>query len=121
MSRLPHHSKNYGGKREGAGRKHAGFGQLTSETIEKANNADCHPVDFLLEMVADKNLTTRERGAAAQSLLPYVASRLASTEIQINGSLMDESEESLLSRLLSAQNQLVEQGLSVIEGEVVGP
>jgi hypothetical protein len=119
MTRISHHSSYWGGKRPGSGRKRGNVNRLTKETLEKASIAECHPVDFLLEMVADKSLTMRERGAAAQSLLPYVATRLSSAEIHINGSLSDEPEEQLVSRLLTAQNQLVEMGYSVLEGEAV--
>ena len=81
--------------------------------------AAVHPVDFLLDMLADTNLTMKERRAAAQSLLPYVATRLATTEVNVSGSLSDESEASLLNRLVSGQGQLVQLGLSVIEAEPV--
>jgi hypothetical protein len=121
MVRLKHHSNNYGGRREGSGRKRGGFNRLTKEVIEKALAAPVHPVDFLLSMVANESLSMRERGAAAQSLLPYVATRLSSAEIVVSNEIDGKSDQELRDRLLTVNKQLLELGQHVIDGELSEP
>ena len=121
MARLPHHSKNWGGKRPNSGCRgnNTGPNRMTKKAIAMAESANIHPFDYLLTVVADKTAQQRDRLSAAQAALPYCLTRLSSTEVNIKHALSDESEDMLVNRLLSAQNQLVELGLSVIEGEVV--
>jgi hypothetical protein len=117
MPRLPHHSSNYGGARPNSGRPKGSINKLTQDVIQKAMDAPVHPVDLLLRMVADKDLPMKERGNAAQALLPYVATRLTAAEINVTNELADKSPEELASRLLSINGQLQELGINIIDGE----
>lgn len=115
MPREPHHSPNWGGKRPGAGRPRGGFNELTRYALEKAAKATVHPVDFLLNMVGTEKLTMKERGATAQALLPYVASRLSVSEITVTNELENRSEGELVSMLAHAHQELASMGIRVIE------
>jgi hypothetical protein len=110
-------ANGWGGRRPGAGRKRGGFSRLTKETIEKALAAPCHPVDFLLQMVADEKLAMKERGAAAQSLLPYVATKLSAAEVTVTSEHEQLSEIQLIERMTTVQAQLRDLGVPIIEGE----
>lgn len=119
MARQPHHSKNWGGARPNSGRPKGSKDRDALTAIQKAAEAEVHPFDYLLSVVADKNAPQKMRVQAATVALPYCQARLSSTEVNIRHELTDESEEMLVSRLLSAQSQLVRLGLSVVESEAV--
>lgn len=119
MPRLPHHSSNYGGARPGSGRPKGTVTRLTERALEMAEKSKIHPFEYLLSIVSNKHAPQKDRINAAQAALPYCLTRLSSAEVNVNHALSDESEQALVNRLLSAQNQLVQLGMSVIESQAV--
>jgi hypothetical protein len=119
MARKSHHSSNWGGKREGSGRKLGGRNRMTQKALDMVAESDIHPLQYLLSVVSDKEAPRKDRLNAAQAVLPYCLTRLATTEINVNHSLSEESEEALVNRLMAAQNQLIRLGVSVIDSKAV--
>jgi hypothetical protein len=119
MARKAHHSPNWGGKREGSGRKLGGKNRMTQKALEMVAESDLHPLQYLLSVVSDTEAPRKDRLNAAQAVLPYCLTRLATTEINVSHSLSEETEEALVNRLLNAQDQLIKLGVSVIEAKAV--
>lgn len=119
MARQKHHSGNWGGARPNSGPKKGNVNRMTQKAIEMVEGSKMHPLQYLLDVLSNSESPAKDRLTAAQACLPYCLTRLSSAEINVNGSLSDESEDMLVNRLLSAQNQLVALGLSVIDAEPV--
>ena len=121
MPREAHHSKNWGGKREGAGRPMNSANRLTQQALEIVAESKEHPLKFLLGVMADTKQTMKLRTDAAQSVLPYCLSRLNSTEINVTGTIEQLSDEEIQTRLIAASLHLQEYlpKLKLIEGEAM--
>jgi len=81
---------------------------LAKDAIAKAEAAKVHPLDFLLAMVADEDLAMTERVKAAQAVLPYVASRITISEINVTHEIDSLSDEEIVQRLESVSQQLLD-------------
>jgi hypothetical protein len=69
-----------GGKREGAGRKPGVPNTKTKELIEKVESSGLTPLDYMLGLLRDEQLSTEARFEAAKAAAPYVHARLAAVE-----------------------------------------
>ena len=116
MPRQAHHSKNWGGARPNAGGKKTGPNRMTAKAIQMAEEAEIHPFDYLLSVVADKAASTKDRLAASIAAAPYCLSKRA-TQINVTNDMDNKSEEELRSRLLTVRQERIELGSDVIEGE----
>jgi hypothetical protein len=120
MPRQAHHSKNWGGKRPGAGNSpgaRSGPNKMTAKAIDMAANARIHPFEYLLSVIADKTASTKDRLNASIAAAPYCLSKRA-TEIHVLNDLDNKSDEELQGRLLTIRRELLEFGTDVIEGEL---
>lgn len=74
-------SNGRGGRRPGAGRKK---GSATLKTRQKANeileDGGITPLDYMLSVLRNEELSAEERMDAAKSAAPYVHPRLAATD-----------------------------------------
>jgi hypothetical protein len=122
MTRQPHHSPNYGGKRPGAGR---GFApdKYSKELVRQAHEDGIHPLTFLLSIVRDTTKEERMRIYAASSCLPYCAQKLIQTDVKVSGELDNLSTVEKIALASSLRTQILELSpdmtLPAIEGEVV--
>ena len=108
MPRLPHHSSNYGGARPGSGQKKTSTHRLTELALDIVSKSKQHPLEYLLDVMADENNSTKLRADAAQACMPYCMSRLSTTEININRESDNLSDEEIRHRLEAIHHQLLE-------------
>jgi hypothetical protein len=78
MSTTKPAKSKHGGKRPGAGRKSRPF--HIDPTLAKSIAAT-NPLDFLLQVMNDPNVSMHRRDQAARAALPFVHPRFASVEI----------------------------------------
>ena len=118
MARNPEkHNKNWGGNRAGSGRPKGSVSvasrRATMKALEMAEAARYHPFQYLLDMIADKTATKRERLQAAAAALPYCAAKLSQQAINVNHKA-ELSITELEQQLESIDQLLVETGHKAI-------
>lgn len=122
MARGPQHSKNWGGKRPGAGnpngRTKTGPNRMTVKAIEMAAQAKTHPFQFLLSVIEDETVSLKDRLFASAAALPYCLSKRA-TELIVHNDMEGKSRSELESRLLTVKQERLELDSHVIEGKLV--
>lgn len=69
-----------GGAREGAGRKAGASTRLNQAAREKALASGVSPLDYMLTLLRNEDLSQSDRFEAAKAAAPYVHARLASVE-----------------------------------------
>jgi hypothetical protein len=79
---------SHGGKRPGAGRPKGAVAKLTAATVARPKSTGELPHEFLLRVVRGESideqvLTLEQRIAAAVSVAPYFAPKLAAIELRI--------------------------------------
>ena len=132
MPREAHHSRNWGGIRAGQGRKPGTTSKYQKANERRALESGEHPVDFMLGIMRDTKNDMRLRMHACHAVLPYVAARLNTVDLNIKGDLEGMSLLEKLSKAESLRTNIIEQqpdfmlpGLPVlnqaepIEGELV--
>lgn len=70
-----------GGKRDGAGRPAGALTKRTREIAEKAADAGITPLDYMLSILRDPEMTTESRFEAAKAAAPYVHAKLAAMDV----------------------------------------
>lgn len=75
---------SHGGARQGAGRKPGQANQINREAREKAAEGGILPLDYMLEMLRDVELTREQRFEAAKAAAPYIHAKLANVEANVN-------------------------------------
>ena len=106
MPRQPHHSKNWGGARPNTGPKKGAHRNLAEKALDIVSKAEQHPLEYMLEVMANKENPAKLRLDAAQSAMPYVMTRLVSTEISVTRTTDGMSDDQLLQRYLATQSEL---------------
>jgi hypothetical protein len=71
-----------GGKRAGAGRKAGTANIKTREIANKAMNEGITPLEYILNILRNENVSPDKRYEAAVDAAPYVHAKLASTTIK---------------------------------------
>ena len=95
---LNQHKSNHGGARPGAGRPRGSKGRRTEDIEAMLERLGCNPLE-VLAMIAindkkglgeeqDISITLRQR--AASDLMPYIAPKLRSSQVEITGSREDQ-------------------------------
>jgi len=69
-----------GGKREGAGRKEGVPNKASAAREAEVKASGLTPLDYMLDVLRDKNETAENRMWAAEKAAPYVHPRLAAVE-----------------------------------------
>lgn len=70
----------HGGSRSGAGRKPGTTTKLNQAAREKALASGVSPLDYMLTLLRNEDLSQSDRFEAAKAAAPYVHARLASVE-----------------------------------------
>ena len=76
-----------GGTRPGAGRPKGALNKRTKAIHEMMDRLKCDPFQVLAKMATDPDISPQLRQRAASDLLPYIAPRLASQQIEHSGSI----------------------------------
>jgi hypothetical protein len=122
MARGPNHSKNWGGKRKGAGSPHGrtktGPNRMTAVAIDMASKSRIHPLQFLLDVIDNDEVELRDRLNASAAALPYCLSKKA-TELIVTNDFDGKSRGDLEGRLLAIRQERLALEPAVIEGELV--
>ena len=82
-----------GGPRPGSGRPKGAKGKLDSETAKEVRESGVMPVNFLINVMRDKNQSMDMRVEAAKAAAPYCHPRLSS--IEHSGNLTVTHEDAL--------------------------
>jgi len=69
-----------GGKRPGAGRKVGAPNKATAARQKAVTESGLTPLDYMLSIMRDKQMTTESRFEAAKAAAPYVHPKLANVE-----------------------------------------
>jgi hypothetical protein len=70
----------HGGSRSGAGRKPGAATKLNQSAREQALASGVSPLDYMLTLLRNEDLSQSDRFEAAKAAAPYVHARLASVE-----------------------------------------
>lgn len=70
-----------GGKREGAGRPAGAITKRSREIAEKAAEEGITPLEYMLSIMRDPEMTTESRFEAAKAAAPYVHAKLAAVDV----------------------------------------
>lgn len=73
-----------GGKRQGAGRKAGEPNKRTQEQVEKIEASGLTPLEYMLNILRDKDADAKDRMWAAEKAAPYVHAKLATVTHQGN-------------------------------------
>lgn len=69
-----------GGKRPGAGRKAGAPNKATAARQKAVTESGLTPLDYMLSIMRDEQMTTESRFEAAKAAAPYVHPKLANVE-----------------------------------------
>jgi hypothetical protein len=71
---------SHGGARNGAGRKKGAATKITEKAREAAAEGGIMPLDYMLDILRNEELTRDERMDAAKAAAPYLHAKLVSTQ-----------------------------------------
>ena len=72
---------DYGGRRPGAGRPKGSRNKKTLEQVKAVEETGKTPLEYLLEIMRDKNRDADQRIDAAKAAAPYIHPRLTATTV----------------------------------------
>ena len=109
MPKSPKHDPNWGGKREGAGRKFGSVNKFQQSVLDMAAKYKTHPVELLLQMVDDEEQPMSMRLNAAVHVLPYVAPRQSSITVTQFSELDEMDSEQKAARIRALLDRIGEK------------
>lgn len=83
--RIQDFKMTHGGPRTGAGRKPGAATRLNQEARQKAAEGGLMPLDYMLDILRNEDLSLEDRMDAAKAAAPYVHAKLASVEHKGDG------------------------------------